>query len=125
LHVPDGSETVTHSARLPLPDQRNPQTARARSTDLATSHGAAASVKDITKVQARVLALFHYLGPMTDYELCHHFRLMVEAGDYPPATDQSIRSRRAELVAALRLRATTAVAYTLHGRRATVWEVAQ
>jgi len=124
LRVPDGSETVTHSARLPLPDQRNPQTARARSTDAATSHGAAASVKDITKVQARVLALFHYLGDLCDHEIIHHYNLMVEAGDYPPATPQSIRSRRAELVALGRIQATRRVAYTIHGRRTTVWAVA-
>lgn len=97
--------------------------AHARNTDPSTSHLAAESVAEVSRVQALVLALFHYLGDLTDAELCHNWHLMTVAGDYPPATDQNIRSRRAELVQAGRLSATGRIAYTLHGRKTTVWDI--
>ena len=68
--------------------------AYARHSDPETSHEAAKSVKDITALQERIILLLERYGPLTDHELIESFR-----SAYPlfKATDQSIRSRRAEL----------------------------
>lgn len=99
--------------------------ARARATDPTTSHDAAHTVTNIGRLQAHVLALFHALGDLTDHELIDHWRQLEQDNQYPPATDQSIRSRRAELVGLGRLRATDRIAHTSHGRRTTVWTLIQ
>lgn len=95
--------------------------ARARHTDPSTSKAAASTVTQLSKLHTYVLALFHHFGDLTDHEMIHHYQLMAVTGDYPPATEQSLRSRRAELVTLGEVTATDAVAFTPHGRRATVW----
>lgn len=96
-------------------------TARARTTDPATSHAAAASVGDTTPLQANVLALFHHQGPMTDPDLLDLYRQMVDAGDYPPASPSGIRTRRNELEKAGRLVSHGEQRHHVTGRAHTVY----
>lgn len=67
--------------------------AYARNSDPQTSHEAAASVEGITETKQYILEALR--EPRNDHDLIQTFRSMLSA---PPATDQSIRSRRAELV---------------------------
>ena len=71
-------------------------TVHARYTDPYTSHLAAASVNNVTELQSRILTLFQEnLGGMTDEEM-----ILLYAKNYGrwfPATDSSLRSRRAQL----------------------------
>jgi hypothetical protein len=71
-----------------------PEVAHARHGDPATAHKAAASVRGLTETQEKVRACL-ISGPKTDEEIVARFREL-----YPndSTTDQSIRSRRAELV---------------------------
>lgn len=95
--------------------------AHARTTDPHTSHQAAATVTDITRLQANVLALFHHQGDMTDAELIDLYRQMADGGDYPPASESGIRTRRSELVALRRLTDTGRRALTPANRRCIVF----
>lgn len=73
--------------------------AQARSTDPQTSHDAAASVNNISKVQKAIMSLLQ-ASPMCDEKLIGQYRIWQQTDDrFPAVTDQSIRSRRAELVA--------------------------
>jgi len=67
--------------------------AYARNTDPQTSHDAADSVDDITETKQFILEALRQ--PRNDLDIVTSFRSMLGA---PAATDQSIRSRRAELV---------------------------
>lgn len=67
--------------------------AHARHTDPQTSHDAAASVDDVTETKQFILEALRQ--PRNDLDLITSFKSMLGA---PPASDQSIRSRRAELV---------------------------
>lgn len=72
--------------------------AHARLTDPQTSHDAAASVTNISKVQKAILSLLQ-ASPMCDEKLIEQYRIWQQTDDrFPAVTDQSIRSRRAELV---------------------------
>lgn len=72
--------------------------AQARSTDPQTSHDAAASVNNISKVQKAIMSLLQ-ASPMCDEKLIGQYRIWQQTDDrFPAASDQSIRSRRAELV---------------------------
>lgn len=95
---------------------------RARATDPGTSHAAADSVAQVSETQAAILVLLRGT-PMCDERLVQQYRTWEHLENLPKATDQSIRSRRAELVrkglvvpAAYQERMTT-------GRMAQVWEV--
>lgn len=70
-----------------------PERAYARSTDPVTSHMAAAGI-DVTKSQEIVLIALKIGGPMTDEETYDYIRRT-----WPDVhmTEQSVRSRRAEL----------------------------
>lgn len=67
--------------------------AYARHTDPETSHDAADSVDQITETKQFILEALRQ--PRNDLDMIQSFRSMLGA---PEATDQSIRSRRAELV---------------------------
>jgi hypothetical protein len=92
----------------------------ARVTDPATSHEAADSVKDITVVQRTILSILRE-AYMPDQQLVVEYAKRVEKGTAKHATEQSIRSRRAELA---RQGLVSVVGYTVttSGRRAQVWE---
>ena len=70
----------------------------ARTTDPSTSHEAAASIKNVTPVQAAILGIL--FRPMTDEQLIQEYRktqaMMPRL--FANASDSGIRSRRAELV---------------------------
>jgi hypothetical protein len=70
--------------------------AYARVTDPQTSHDAAKSVDNITATQHVILSLLR--TPMCDLELLTAYRLSVEVGIAPYASESGIRSRRSELV---------------------------
>lgn len=71
--------------------------ATARNTDPQTSHDAAKSVRHVSETQAAILAILRE-SPMCDEKLVEQFHLWTSHGRFAPASDQSIRSRRAELV---------------------------
>lgn len=66
----------------------------ARPTDPETSHEAAAAVANASQVQRAVLEILASVGPVTDEQIIRRYRTLFGWD----ATDQSIRSRRAELV---------------------------
>jgi len=76
------------------------------------------STERLTDVQDRILVLFKIMGPMPDDTLISYFE------EYYPnrATDQSIRSRRAELVKRGLVRDSGRDGKSKHGNRCTVWE---
>lgn len=69
-------------------------TARSRTTDPVTSAMAASSVTGLTETQERIVATLKAHGPLTRDQLIATWR--EEYG--PDQTDQSIRSRLAELM---------------------------
>jgi hypothetical protein len=96
--------------------------ARARSTDPQTSHDAAASVTHVSETQAAILVLLRST-PMCDERLVEQYRTWEPLENLPKATDQSIRSRRAELV---RMGLVVAADYRERmstGRMGQVWQV--
>jgi hypothetical protein len=66
----------------------------AHAADPETSRLAADSVRDVAGTRRAVLALLKAKGPMMDEQIEQAWR----EADLPPATGQSLRSRRAELV---------------------------
>jgi hypothetical protein len=70
---------------------------KARTTDPQTSHDAADSVRRVSDTQAAILMLLR-ATPMCDEKLIAEYRRWERADNYPAASDQGIRSRRAELV---------------------------
>jgi hypothetical protein len=101
------------------PDQTSllPTIARARRGDPETSHLAARSVKLLTETQTRVSACLSH-GPGTDDDIIDRYRR------YHPCdltTNQSIRSRRAELVSAGFVRWTGEYGKSRHGGKSRVW----
>lgn len=71
-----------------------PPRAHARRTDPETSHWAAASV-DVTTTQSYVLTALRMGGPMSDEEIGDYIR---KTWPEVKMTEQSVRSRRSELV---------------------------
>lgn len=97
----------------------------ARTTDPVTSHEAAASVSNLTKTQQTILDLFKRAGkPMTDNQLIGWYFWAVSNIEAPRASDSGIRSRRAELTRAGKLRDSGARHQLPSGRNAIVWELA-
>ena len=90
-----------------------------RVLDPATSHLAAATitVPDLTRTQARILALITEMGGMSDEEIADHW----EAMDFPPISPSGLRSRRAELVKQARLEDAGARTTTKGGNSTVVW----
>lgn len=98
------------------PNEALPEVGRARGGDPQTSHDAGRSVAT-SKVHAAVLDAYDRMGPMTDEALIVWvFRMGHKA------SDSSVRSRRAELVAAGKVRDSGQRATTTSGRKAIVWE---
>ena len=95
--------------------------ARARTGDPYTSHLAAASVKEISAAQARLLALYGQFGDLTDTELARHYQLFVDEHTFPPISPSGLRSRRHELVEAGRIYDTGIRARTPSGRACIAW----
>lgn len=100
--------------------------ARARRSDPATSRAAADSVDDLGPRQAGVMHAYYERGPrLTDTELVEVYGSLTERFGpdlYPHQTDQSLRSRRAELVRGGWIRATDERRPTETGHSAIVWE---
>lgn len=93
--------------------------AHARRTDPLSSHLAAERASQrLTDVQDRVLTLLRIRGPATDDQIIERFR------DYWPeikVSDQSIRSRRSELVRKALVAHSGDFGPSPHGQRARVW----
>lgn len=102
------------------------ETAHARRTDPDTSHAAAASVDNISRKQAAVLAILGE-GPLTDAALVAVYgaRSAVDPVTYPPQSTSGIRTRRSELVDKQRVRDSGARVTLPTGRHAILWEVGQ
>lgn len=92
--------------------------ARARATDPATSHEAAASIqpKASTRIRDEILQAFSRYGPMTDEEIADHLSWL-------NASPSGMRTRRAELVAAGLIEQHSADGRTSSGRRCAVWQL--
>lgn len=88
----------------------------ARSTDPQTSHDAARSVSNLKIVQDKICELL--TTPKTDSALIHDYERLEDA---PRASQSGLRTRRAELVDAGRVRATGDYETLPSGRRATLW----
>lgn len=73
--------------------------AKARNSDPATSHVAAESITadHLSETQAAIMVILRET-PMCDEKLVEQFHVWEQLGRFPKASDQSIRSRRAELV---------------------------
>jgi hypothetical protein len=73
--------------------------AKARNTDPHTSHMAASSITSdhLSETQAAIMVILRQ-SPMCDEKLVEQFHIWEQLGRFPKASDQSIRSRRAELV---------------------------
>lgn len=73
--------------------------AKARNTDPQTSHDAAHSISAdaLSETQAAIMVILRET-PMCDEKLVEQFHIWEQLGRFPKASDQSIRSRRAELV---------------------------
>jgi hypothetical protein len=91
----------------------------ARVMDPITSHEAADSVKDVSVVQATILGIIGG-DSMHDERLVVEYQKLVRSGIAKPATEQSIRSRRAEL-GRIGLLSVVGFTVTSSGRRARVW----
>lgn len=74
-----------------------PETPRARRSDPATSHMAAASVGGIRKSLHAVFECLRLYGPMTDEELVGTYDRHYVEHDWPQQSLSGIRSRRKEL----------------------------
>lgn len=75
--------------------------AHARSTDVAESHAAAASVKDLTGNQRAILAVMRtWPSPLTDEKLVEIYTRQYKAMNLPRQSESGLRSRRAELARA-------------------------
>lgn len=97
--------------------------AAARATDPWTAWAAARSIPDLRPRLAAVLHAFCRFGPMTLEEVtARYLRYGVEL-TYPAQTEQSVRSRTAELVRLGHLEDTGDTRLTVNGRKARVLRV--
>lgn len=92
--------------------------AHARNSDPETSHEAAASISNLSFQHEAILRAFQFHGPMPDVRLIERTAYL--------STDQSVRSRRAELVRLGKVRQKMAdgkpVYENINGYRHSVWE---
>jgi len=95
---------------------------KARSSDPATSHAAAATVTTdtITDTQVAIVEVLRAHGPLTDEQLCQR----IADQRIEPVSVSSIRTRRSELAAAGRVVDTGRRQPTRTGRSAIVWGLA-
>jgi hypothetical protein len=94
------------------------QVAHARRTDPDTSKEAAASVKNLTQTQNWILHAFKTYGGMDDEELIVQYRSFGVL-----CSESGIRTRRAELVVAGKLRDSGKRGRTRSGRKSIIWEL--
>lgn len=92
--------------------------AKARKTDLQTSHDAAKSVRNITMTKHYILQCL--VRARTDVELVEAYKKLKKA---PKASESGIRSRRAELVREGLVHPTGLEVKLPSGRYAKVWQV--
>jgi ribulose-5-phosphate 4-epimerase/fuculose-1-phosphate aldolase len=97
--------------------------ARARQTDPATSHQAAASVHSLTLKQKAVLNVLRGIGPLSDESLVALYQRGGIAYSDVPQSDSGIRTRRSELVALGHVR-NAGIGRTRTGRRCQLWRAA-
>lgn len=97
--------------------------AHARSTDPDTSQEAADSVWNPSAVQAVVFRIIEEHGPISDTDLIWHYGHEAARQNIYLPTDQSIRSRRAELVDADHIEFSGLYGVTPNGRRTRKWWV--
>ena len=95
--------------------------ARARDTDPFTSHLAASTIMDATTLQIRIIQCFNASQGMTDEELITTYNRMW--GNSFPATESSIRSRRAELRDRGAIVDTGRTRLNKNGNKSIVWDV--
>lgn len=114
----------TRSPRL-ADDSAASSSARARTTDPATSHAAARSIPagQLRDSQEAILRLFRELGPMTDELLVERYQDAVDDGLRPSQSPSGIRTRRDELTGQGRLRDSGRKTRTRSGQQAIVWEL--
>lgn len=93
----------------------------ARRSDPETSHEAASTVKDVSLVKSLILGLLASYGELSDEQILTRYKA-VEG--LPKATEQSLRSRRAELVKAGLVEHNGNFAITSNGRRTRLWVLA-
>lgn len=108
-----------------LTDVALPQEAKARTGARTTSRLAAETIDDMSARHAGVLQCLWEIGPATDGEIVARYQGLVERFGpdiYPPQSPASIRSRRAELVAAGHVRATGEQDLSEHGRPCNIWQ---
>jgi hypothetical protein len=74
-----------------------PATPRARRTDPATSHEAAASIKGLTEKQRAVYTVLSDYGPMTDEQLAEQYEKLRWPAAFPLQSPSGLRTRRREL----------------------------
>lgn len=98
--------------------------AKARKAHPATSHAAAASVKNISEVQKVILLHLRYFQDLTDEELIASYRRSEKVNErIPKASDSGLRSRRAELVRLGKVKDSGQRRKTASGRKSIVWEL--
>lgn len=98
-----------------------PEIAHARKADRPTSKQAAASVKGISPLKQRILKMFRLAGWLTDEQLIDTYRKIY--GEASLSSDQSIRSRRSDLVRDGLLKDSGAVKPSKRGNDSTVWRL--
>jgi len=98
--------------------------AHARSADPETSVEAAESVWNPSEVQAHIFTIIQDHGPVTDEEVAWHYGHEAIRRNWYLPTQQSMRSRRAELVRAGQIEFSGLFGVTANGRRTRKWWVA-
>jgi hypothetical protein len=103
--------------------------AHARLTDPETSHEAADTVSDVTVLQGNILQLFKIARNrgrflLTDDDTVEIYGEEREQRGWAPATPQSIRSRRSELVTKGYIVFDGRYGLTVNGRRTRGWKLA-
>ena len=87
-----------------------------------TSDEAAESIADMSTRHYHTWCAFTEIGPATDEELAAAYPGLAEKWGYTPQSPSSLRTRRAELVRAGHIEATTLLRPTRSGRNARVWQ---
>ena len=95
---------------------------RARRTDPETSHAAAQSVSNLTQTQQGIYFVLKHRGSRTDEEIEAKYGEVRERFDFPLASPQGLRSRRAELVALGWVKDSGVTRPTKYGNDSVVWE---
>lgn len=99
-------------------------TAHARNTDPETSHEAAASVKNLPEIKRNILLIMAGSSePMMDWEIVRKYYEYTQVHGWAWAMEQSIRSRRAELVRDGKIEFADEWGESVTGRRSRKWRL--